>query len=175
MDDINRLLVEIKSLQGALPPVDRWHPERTVAIDIRIDSNGEWFHEGDPIRRHELVRLFSSILRKDADGYCLVTPAERCLITVDDVPFIAHVDAIVGVGESQEIFLRTNVGDLFRLDASHPLQVRRSGLGDVPYARVRGGLDARLDRAAYYQLMDRVVEEAGQHYLLSAGEKFLIA
>ena len=169
MDDVSRLLEEIKTLGDALPPVASWHPERTVTVDIRIDRNGQWFHEGGEITRIEMSRLFSTILRKDPDGYCLVTPVERCLIAVDDVPFIAHVEAINGEGDQQEIFLRTNMDDLFRLDADHPLCMRDTPAGRVPYVVVRGKLEARLNTSAYYELAEKCGERQGVQGVYSAG------
>src|SRR6202161_941207 len=90
-----------------LPPVEKWHPAHGGDIDIRIARDGTWFHEGTPVGRRELVRLFSTILRKDPDGFHLVTPAEKMKITVEDAPFIAvRVDR---VGEA--LRFTTNVGD----------------------------------------------------------------
>ena len=129
------------------PPVLSWNPEHEGRIDIRIDGQGRWFHEGEAIRRKEIVRLFASILRRDEDGYVLVTPAERLLIEVDDVPFLA-VDFEVRhtapdtAGASDFIFT-TNVGDLVFADRDHPIWMS-GGDAPKPYLRVRSGLDARL-------------------------------
>jgi hypothetical protein len=174
MDDMDRLLAEISALDKKLPPVADWHPERNTAMDIRIDCNGQWFHEGDIISRHEMARLFSSILRKDPDGYCLVTPVERCLIQVDDVPFVAHLESVQGNADQQEIFMRTNMDDLVRIDADHPLRMKQYAGSHVPYIRVRAELEARVDRAAYYQLVNCMSERDGASGLMSAGSFFVM-
>lgn len=168
MDAIDHLLAEIHALDSALPPVETWHPDVTHKIDIRINHNGEWFHEGRKITRQAIARLFSTILRKDPDGYCLVTPSERYMITVDDAPFLAHLDAVLGEGIEQEIFLRTNMEFLFRMDSEHPLSIRSYCYSQAPYVRVRGELDARIERSAYYQLTDYFLEQDGVYGLVSA-------
>lgn len=151
------------------PPVEQWHPQHGGVLDIRICRDGYWYYQGDRIRRDALVRLFASILRKDPDGYVLVTPAERILIRVDDVPFIA-IDFEQHDGE---LIFRTNVGDLVLLGPEHGL---RMGGTDalVPYLHVRGGLEARVTRSMYYRLLDHLVVEDGRGYLESAGERFLL-
>src|SRR3954447_18595510 len=92
-----------------LPPVEKWNPTHCGEIDIRIAKDGTWFHVGTPIGRKELVRLFSTILRKDADGYHLVTPVEKMKIRVDDVPFIAVLMDVEGEGHDQRLVFTTNV------------------------------------------------------------------
>jgi hypothetical protein len=120
------------------------------------------------------VRLFSTILRKDPDGYCLVTPAERLLITVDEVPFVA-VDVEQGIGEAGvELLFTTNVGDLVVADREHPIRVEEHEQGPRPYLHVRGGLDARINRATYYRLAELCEEEDGAHWLTSRGERFRV-
>ncbi len=94
-----------------LPPVEKWHPAHCGDIDIRIARDGTWFHEGSPIGRHELVRLFSTILRKDPDGFHLVTPGEKMRIVVEDAPFLAVLLRVEGEGEGQKLIFTTNVGD----------------------------------------------------------------
>src|SRR5579863_9681626 len=95
-----------------LPPVHLWHPEHCGEIDIVIKRNGLWFHEGGPIGREALVRLFSTVLRKDPDGFCLVTPAEKLRITVEDAPFVAvRVDRAKSVSGGEALKFLTNVGD----------------------------------------------------------------
>src|SRR5258706_5763418 len=93
-----------------LPPVERWNPSHCGEIDIRIARDGTWLHLGTPIGRKELVRLFSTILRKDPDGYHLVTPVEKMRITVDDAPFVAVLLNVEGGREAQRLRFVTNVG-----------------------------------------------------------------
>jgi hypothetical protein len=87
------------------PPVERWHPAHCGDSDMRIGRDGTWFHQGTPIGRMELVRLFASLLRKDDDGFVLVTPAEKLSILVEDVPFIAVAMTVMGEGRTQSLFL----------------------------------------------------------------------
>ena len=91
MTDIDSLFDSLEALQAdkKLPPVAQWQPERVGQIDIRIARDGAWYHEGAPFKRPALVKLFSTVLRRDPDGFCLVTPAEKLLIEVEDVPFLA--------------------------------------------------------------------------------------
>lgn len=157
------------------PPVHLWHPERQGSIDIRIAADGSWYHEGGRINRAPLVKLFSSILRKDADGYCLVTPAERLSIVVDDVPFVA-VDAEPGQGEKgSELIFTTNVGDYVTADADHPIWVEGSPDQPRPYVMVRDNLAALISRPLFYRLVNDCQEEDGVFYLESCGNRFAIS
>src|ERR1700743_1697233 len=102
-----------------LPPVEKWHPEHCGDIDIRIARDGTWFHEGTPIGRRELVRLFSTILRKDPEGYVLVTPAEKMRIKGEDVPFLA----VLLREEDGRLIFTTNVGDETVAGPDNPIRV----------------------------------------------------
>lgn len=128
-------------------------------FDIRIASDGRWFHEGDEIRRFELVKLFASILVLDDDGdYWLATPAEKGRITVDDAPFIIRdIEVKTGVRPQQnEICFYSNIDETVLLDIEHPLKLRaaKQSPGLSPYIEVRDGLLAKLSRPVYYQLAD---------------------
>ena len=106
-----------------LPPVERWDPPYCGTIDIRIAADGTWHHNGSPIRREKLVRLFASILRREPDGRTvLVTPVESVGITVEDAAFVAVEMAVDGAGEARRISFRTNVDDLVSVDAEHGLR-----------------------------------------------------
>jgi hypothetical protein len=134
-----------------LPPVHLWHPERSGEIDIVIQRDGRWFHEGAPISREAMVRLFSTILRKDPDGYWLVTPVEKLRIRVEDAPFIAtRVDA-----EDGALRFQTNVGDDVTAGPDHPIRVELAGDGEPrPYVHVRAGLEALISRPVFYELAE---------------------
>ena len=139
-------------------------------IDIRIAADGTWFHEGGPIGRLPLVKLFASALRRDREGdYWLVTPAERARIAVDDVPFVAVELEARGSGEAQRLRFRTNLDDWVSVGAAHPIDFRpRPGAAEkAPYLAVRDGLEARVTRAAYYTLIELCVERtiAGRRML----------
>jgi uncharacterized protein len=159
---LSAALADVSRTKG-LPPVERWHPPFCGQIDMRIAGDGTWFYNGTPIGRPALVRLFASILRKDPDGYVLVTPVERVGIVVDDAPFLAVEMAVEGEGAGREIAFRTNLDDLVRVDAAHPLRFAKDETGGIkPYVLVRGGLWALVTRALTYDLLelseDRVID-----------------
>jgi hypothetical protein len=127
---------------------------------LKIARDGRWWHEGRPIERLALVKLFASVLRRAPDGsYWLVTPVERGRIEVEDVPFIAVELAVEGEAADQRVRLRSNLDEWVTLGSDHPLRLRRSiGDGDdgalIPYVELRDGLEARLARPVYYQLVE---------------------
>lgn len=171
--DLSRLAASLSDAGGDKPlPVDSWHPTHCGAMDLIIKEDGTWWHEGTPMTRPQLVRLFSRILRRDDDEFVLVTPVERVTITVEDAPFIA-VDFD---RTDQGLEFVTNVGDRVLLSKEHPIALRRSkALGhDAPYLHVRGRLEARLSRAAYYRLIDETDAEEGDAAVVieSAGATF---
>lgn len=135
-------------------------------FDIRIARDGTWFHEGRPIRRLPLVKLFATVLRRDDEGiYWLQTPVEKGKILVEDAPFVAVELSVKGNGRDQSLCFRTNLGDWVEADAEHPLRLgdgakspesAESG-GPSPYILVREGLEARILRPVYYHLADLVV------------------
>ncbi|MCZ4281844.1 DUF1285 domain-containing protein [Kiloniella laminariae] len=149
----------IKAAAAALP--------LTSDVDMRIARDGQWYHEGRMIERKPLVRLFSTVLRQDNEGvYWLVTPVERARILVEDAPFVAVEIRHSGEGQSRVISFRNNVDTWFDLDADHPIRFETSSATSeelqnhsekqvpVPYVLVREGLEARLLRSVYYQLVD---------------------
>lgn len=154
--DLATLATQLPS-ERPLPPVDRWNPPFSGEMDLRIARDGAWYHEGAPIRREALVRLFASILRCDEDGYhYLVTPVEKWRIRVDDAPFLAvRVDA-TGTGSGQSLRFTTNVGDCVSAGPDHPLTVeyRLPGGEPAPYVHVRGRLRALLSRAVFLELIE---------------------
>ncbi len=160
-----------------LPPVEDWHPAHCGDIDIRIAADGTWFHEGSPIGRKELVRLFSTLLRKDPDGFHLVTPAEKMRIAVEDAPFMAVLLSVEGTGQDQRLVFTTNVGDETVAGRENPIRVETDPeTGEpAPYVHVRRGLEAKIARAVFYQLADLAVPSAAEAKMLgvwSAGVFF---
>ena len=136
---------------GGLPPVHLWNPPFCGDIDMRIAADGTWFYLGSPIGRAPLVKLFSSILRKDPDRYVLVTPVERVGIKVDDAPFLA----VEMRREEGLIGFRTQVDDFVWVGPEHPLRFETGAAEGVkPYVRVRGDLWALVKRALFYDLVD---------------------
>ncbi len=136
------------------PPVERWNPPYCGEIDMRIAADGTWFYMGSPINRPALVKLFSTVLRKDPDRYVLVTPVERVGITVEDAPFLAVEMAVEGDGKGRQIAFRTNMDDLVQTGPDHPLRFALDAHGGVkPYVKVRGDLWALVTRALALDLI----------------------
>jgi len=151
------IAASIKAAKGrGLPPVHLWNPPFCGDLDMRIARDGTWFYEGTPIGRPGLVRLFSTILRKDGDKYFLVTPVEKVGITVDDAPFVAVDFDISGAGPDQRLTFHTNVGDSVTAGSETPLRfVRDPETGEPsPYVMVRAGLEALIDRKSFYRLVE---------------------
>lgn len=163
---------------GGLPPVHLWNPPFCGPIDMRIARDGTWYYQGTPIGRKPMVRLFSTILRHDADGWFLVTPVEKVGITVEDAPFVAVLLEVEGEGEGQLLHFTDNVENRFTAGPEHPLRVETDGLSGepAPYVRVRGNLEALIHRNVFYQLVELAVEQEhnGQRFLgvWSAGAFF---
>ena len=140
-----------------LPPVHLWNPAHCGDIDIVIKRNGLWFHEGSPIGREALVRLFSTVLRKDPDGYCLVTPVEKMRITVEDAPFVAvRVDRGEGASGDETLRFLTNVGDEVEAGPGNAIRVTMDEVTGEPhpYLHVRRGLEALIARPVFYELVE---------------------
>jgi hypothetical protein len=138
------------------PPVHLWNPEFCGDLDMRIARDGTWFYLGTPIGRMPLVKLFSSIIRKDGDDYFLVTPVEKVGITVEDAPFVAIDFDVTGTGKDQEITFTTLVDDVVIAGIEHPIRVvRDKDTGEPsPYVLIRSNLEALIDRKSFYRLVD---------------------
>lgn len=153
LPEIARLVAERR-----LPPVEQWNPAHCGASDMRIARDGTWFHQGSPIGRAEMVRLFSTILRREPDGrFVLVTPVEKLDIAVEDAPFVAVEMKASGEGRDAALAFRLNTGELVTADADHPLRFVEGEDGPRPYLRVRGGLEALVARPVYYDLAERAL------------------
>lgn len=164
-----------RKAQGrGLPPVHDWNPEFCGDLDMRIARDGTWFYLGTPIGRPELVRLFSTILRRDGDDYFLVTPVEKVGITVDDAPFVAVDFEAEGTGEAQQLVFETNVGDRVAAGPENPIRVHRDPqTGEpAPYVLVRDRLEALIDRKSFYRLVDLGTHHDGWFGLWSGGRFF---
>lgn len=139
-----------------LPPVHQWDPAFCGDLDMKIARDGTWFYLGTPIGRFELVKLFSSILRKDGDKYFLVTPAEKVGITVEDAPFVAVDFTVTGEGIDQKLLFETHVGDFSYANAENPIRIIQNPVTGEPspYIHIRNGLEALIDRKSFYRLVD---------------------
>ena len=166
--DIARLLEEEK-----LPPVERWNPEHCGTSGMRIARDGTWFHEGSPIGRPAMVRLFSTILRREPDGsFVLVTPVEKLDIEVEDAPFVAVELKSEGEGGGRSLAFRLNTGDLVVAGPEHPLRFVAGADGPHPYVEVRGGLEALIARPVYYELANLALAEDAEPAGLWSGGAF---
>ncbi|CAN5140733.1 DUF1285 domain-containing protein [soil metagenome] len=158
-----------------LPPVHLWNPDHCGDIDIVIRADGTWMHERSPIGRKELVRLFSTVLRLDPDGYHLVTPVEKMRITVEDLPFraVTMERRLDDQGGGDLVFM-TDVGDEVTADAEHPITVETDPVTGEPAPRlhVRRGLEARIARAVFYDLVEMAEVVDGRLTVSSAGQTF---
>lgn len=149
--NIDRLL-QHQPGAASIPPVDEWQPDLSGDIDIVIQADGAWLHEGLPFARQSIPRLLASLLRHDSDGYCLVTPVERWRLNVEDLPLVVveadfHDDAW---------WFTTQFDDVVRLDEHHPLTLSTTADGDMaPEIAVRFGLGARLHRNVFYRLVEQ--------------------
>ena len=171
------------STAKGLPPVHLWNPPFCGDLDIRIATDGTWFYMGTPIGRPALVRLFSTILKREDGKHFLVTPVEKVGIRVDDAPFLAV--EMVKEGNSQDplyplLRFRTNVDDWVACDEAHRLRFEAAADGGLtPYLHVRADLWAKVTRALYYDLVDmgeeRVVDGRPMFGVVSSGAFFAMA
>lgn len=168
---LNAVAEAAKQAPGkGLPPVHLWHPEHCGDIDIVIRADGVWMHEGSPIGRKELVQLFSTVLRKDPDGYHLVTPVEKLKITVEDLPF----RAVAMRREGNALIFTTDVGDEVRASEADPIVVETDPTTGEPSPRihVRRDLWARIARSVFYEMVEMAQEVDGRLVVQSGGQIF---
>lgn len=159
-DELAQAVEQSRSEKG-LPPLEQWHPELSGDMDLRITRDGRWLHKGAPIAREAIVKLFSTILRREEDGdYYLVTPVEKWRITVEDTPLLAHTLEAHGSGENRILAVTTNVGEILEISDEHPLEVGAYPDSDEPrpVIYVRHGIEARLVTNAFYELAELVEE-----------------
>lgn len=152
-------------VDAALAGARRGSTVADEAYDIRIGRDGTWYYHGSPIRRLPLVKLFATVLRRDAAGdYWLITPAERGRITVDDAPFVAVAVDAAGQGEDQVLTFRTNLDQVREAGPEHPIRVTfAADTGEPsPYIRIAEGLDALLSRPVFYELAEIAVSHDGR-------------
>ncbi|AAY91096.1 DUF1285 domain-containing protein [Pseudomonas protegens] len=152
----NDLLAQIPKAEKGLPPVHLWNPDFCGDIDMRIARDGTWYYLGTPIGRKPMVKLFSTIIRRDGDDYFLITPVEKVGIKVDDAPFVAVTLEVEGQGEAQVLRFSTNVEEQVVANDEHPLRVVIDPLTQepAPYILVRHNLEALIHRNVFYQLVE---------------------
>ena len=163
-----------------LPPVDKWNPDFCGDIDMRIARDGTWYYMGSPIGRKRMVKLFSTVIRRDGEQYFLVTPVEKLGIKVDDAPFVAVEADIHEPGPDQGIVFRTNVDDEVIAGPDNPIRVEidPETAEPSPYVLVRKNLWALIARPVFYQLVDageeRVIDGRTVLGIASRGHFFVI-
>ena len=157
-----------KAAKGGLPPVHLWNPPFCGDLDMEIRADGTWFHEGTPIGRPAMVRLFSTILKREGDRFFLVTPVEKVGIRVADAPFVA-VDADI---LADAVAFTTNVGDRVTAGPENPITLRGTADEPRPYVHVRAGLEALIDRKTFYRLAAAATEQDGRAGIRSQGVFF---
>ena len=150
------------ALRRGPPPVHLWNPPFCGDLDMRIARDGTWYYLGTPIGRKPLVKLFSSVLRREDDRFFLVTPVEKVGITVDDAPFVAVDVTVEGHGAAQRLTFTTQVEDSVTAGPDHPIRVSLdpATAEPSPYVMVRRGLEALIDRKTFYRLVELGVEHA---------------
>lgn len=152
--DLERLVAD-----RGLPPVDLWNPQRCGHSGMRIARDGTWYHEGAPIRRPAMVRLFATVLRREPDGrHMLVTPVEKLEIDVESTAFRAIEMTSEGQSEGRCIALKLDSGDALVVGPEHPLTMAEDD-GLSPRVAVRHGLEAELARPVYYELAEIALAE----------------
>lgn len=157
-----------------LPPVHLWNPPFCGDLDIRVAKDGTWSYLGSPINRFELVKLFSSILKKEDGKYYLVTPVEKVGITVEDAPFIAVDFEQTGEGQTQDLTFRTQVDDIAVAGPAHPIRIVIDPETEEPspYILIRTNLEARIDRKSFYRLIEIGGHHEGWFGVWSGGQFF---
>ncbi|WP_170360877.1 DUF1285 domain-containing protein [Ruegeria arenilitoris] len=169
------LAASVKATKSkGLPPVHLWNPPFSGNLDIKIANDGTWSYLGSPINRFELVKLFSSILKKEDGKYYLVTPVEKVGITVEDAPFVAVDFDVEGEGDGQSVTFSTHVGDRAVAGPDHPIRIviDEETEEPSPYVLVRTNLEARIDRKSFYRLVDLAQHQDGWFGVRSGGRFF---
>jgi len=165
-----------ESGERKLPPVHLWNPDFSGDLDMQITHDGRWIHEGGEIKRPSMVTMFSSILWREEDNYFLVTPAEKVGIQVEDVPFYFTDLEIYHGEQGLALIFRSNTEDVVVASAEHPLRVEvdpKTG-EPSPYLMVRYGMEGRLNRNVFYQLVEQAEEKEGKLVVNSCGQEFVL-
>ncbi|MEM7562143.1 MAG: DUF1285 domain-containing protein [Pseudomonadota bacterium] len=160
MSELETILESIRQGEDVSRIRQNWNPDRVGEIDIRIASDGQWYHQGRPFQRAALVKLFAGVLRRETSGYYLVTPAEKLSIQVDDAPFVANLVETVKTPGPDAIVFTTNIDERIILDPDHPLRIETDSISGEPrpYVYWRDGLEALISRSAFYDLINMARE-----------------
>ena len=163
MSELEQILADIQSQDATQATRLQWNPPQQGVIDIRIAADGSWYHEGRRFQRDAMVKLFAGILRREDDGYYLVTPAEKLAIEVEDAPFVAALVERLDDGNGEAIVFTTNIGERIVVDREHPLRIDTDAQTGQPrpYVRLRDGIEALISRSAFYDLLNLAYEKKG--------------
>jgi hypothetical protein len=178
MSELEQILGDIESAETSSAARRGWNPRHCGEIDIRIAADGGWYHEGRRFQRDSLVKLFAGVLRREAEEYYLVTPAEKLRIEVEDAPFVAGLVERVTDGDRQAIVFTTNIGERIVVGSEHsiPIDVDPASGEPRPYVQMHDGLEALISRGAFFDLIDLAEERQrdGARYLAvtSLGQSF---
>lgn len=146
--------------RGDAPPVNRWNPDHCGDSEMEILADGTWLHKGRPITRPAMVRLFSTVLRREEDGsHVLVTPVEKLSIEVERTAFRATQMTMEGEGEDRVIAFTLDSGDAVIAGPDHPISIVEADEGPSPRIAVRHGLEAEIARPLYYELAEAAIAE----------------
>lgn len=170
MTDLMRYAASLdEKIIRSLPPVEKWTPDYCGELNLIIKRDGTWIHEGTPIGRARLVRLFSTVIRREGERFYLVTPVEKLGINVEDAPFVAVLMEQSTKGERQILTFSTNVGDQVTAGVDHKITYRlNANTGErTPYIEIRNGLEALISRAVFYELT-----AIGERQIVDGVEKF---
>ena len=156
-----------------LPPVEKWNPSHCGHSEMRIARDGTWYHQGSPIARPAMVRLFSTVLRREPDGsHVLVTPVEKLEIEVEGTAFRAIEMRTEGSGEDRRIAFKLDNGDIVIAGPSNRISIVNEDFGPSPRIQVRHGLEAELSRSIYYELAEIALTEGHDPAGIWSGGEF---
>jgi hypothetical protein len=178
MSELDQILSAIKSGESVQADRRRWNPRQQGEIDIRIAADGNWFHEGRRFQRDAMVKLFAGILRREDSGYYLVTPVEKLRIQVEDAPFVANLVERIDDDSGPAIVFTTNIGERIVVDADHAIRIETDPetREPRPYVHFRDGLEALINRSAFFDLLNlahEITVDGGRYLAVtSMGQQF---
>ena len=174
---LTEIISKLEKQEGKrLPPVHLWNPPLCENVEMKINSKGDWFFNNSPINRKKMVQLFSTVLRRDEEGYFLVTPVEKIKVVVEKKPFVIIDFEIKEEEKKQTIFFLTNTNDVVKLSKSNKLtvEIEENTKEPFPYIEVRDRLEALISRNVFYKLVDLAKEEKGRLYIESDSQTFIL-
>ena len=174
---LSSIFSELSKLDDdSYPPVENWNPPLCENVSMKIDRSGKWYFMNSPIGRERMVKLFSRVLRKDEDGYYLVTPVEKIKIEVEVRPFIIVDYEILGKSREQKIIFKTNTEEIFEVNEKHPIKIENNNNKEpIPTVLVRKNLEGLLSRNVYYSLIENSTLKKGEYGIYSCGSFYKLS